>query len=146
MFRLPQLGDEMYADIDDDKAITAKDQINIGETEPNFFYGVALNLEYKKFHLDILGQGAHDFAAVGASNSDMKIGIHGYGDSFNYLLVGENQTDNRCCLPSKYAYERMWSPSNPNGTFPRAGASNLYLSDRSNSGWNYLLSKYRSFL
>ena len=43
-----QLGDEMYADIDDDKAITAKDQINIGETEPNFFYGVALNLEYKK--------------------------------------------------------------------------------------------------
>ena len=53
-----QLGDEMYADIDDDKAITAKDQINIGETEPNFFYGVALNLEYKKFHLDILRQGA----------------------------------------------------------------------------------------
>ena len=136
-----QLGDEMYADIDDDKAITAKDQINIGETEPNFFYGVALNLEYKKFHLDILGQGAHDFAAVGASNSDMKIGIHGYGDSFNYLLVGENQTDNRCCLPSKYAYERMWSPSNPNGTFPRAGASNLYLSDRSNSGWNYFIIK-----
>ena len=136
-----QLGDEMYADIDDDKAITAKDQINIGETEPNFFYGVALNLEYKKFHLDILGQGAHDFAAVGASNSDMKIGIHGYGDSFNYLLVGENQTDNRCCLPSKYAYERMWSPSNPNGTFPRAGASNLYLSDRSNSEWNYFIIK-----
>lgn len=60
---------------------------------------------------------------------------------FNYLLVGENQTDNRCCLPSKYAYERMWSPSNPNGTFPRAGASNLYLSDRSNSGWNYFIIK-----
>lgn len=135
------LGDEMYADTDGDGAITAKDEINIGETEPNFFYGTALNIQYKKFNLNILGQGAHDFAAVGSKNSNIGIGIHGYGDTFNYLLMGENQTDNRNYLPSKYAYERMWSPSNPNGTFPRAGASNVYLSDRTNSGWNYYVVK-----
>lgn len=44
-------------------------------------------------------------------------------------------------VPSKYAYERMWSPSNPNGTYPAAGASNTHESDRVNSGWYYFVLK-----
>ena len=135
------LGDEMYADTDGDNSITAKDAVNIGDTEPDFFYGLGLNIQYKKFHLDILGQGAHDFAAVGSNYSEMKVGIHGYGSGTNYLLTGENQTDNRQYLPSKYAYERMWSSENPNGTFPRAGASNVHGSSRTNSNWYYFVVK-----
>lgn len=134
------LGDEMYADTDGDKAITAKDVVNIGDTEPDFFYGIGLNLEYKKLRLDILGQGAHDYAAMGYNHSDVS-GLHGYGSSSNYLLAAENQTSNRQYIPSKYAYERMWSSTNPNGNFPRAGASNVYLSDRTNSGWYYFVIK-----
>jgi len=138
------LGDEMYANTDGDNAITAKDAVNIGDTEPDFFYGVGLNIEYKKFRLDILGQGAHDYAAVGsaaASDDKFKIGRNGYGSSTNYLLAAENQTDNRQYLPSKYAYERMWSPENPSGNYPRAGASNVYLSSRTNGNWYYFVVK-----
>lgn len=135
------LGDEMYADTDGDGSLTAKDVVNIGDTEPSFYYGAALNVQYKGWKLNILGQGAHDFAAVGSKDNDISIGLHGYGDTFNYLQTGENQTSNRCYLPSKYAYERMWSESNPNGTFPRAGASDVYLSDRTNSGWHYFIVK-----
>lgn len=138
------LGDEMYADTDGDNAITAKDAVNIGDTEPDFFYGVGLNLEYKKFRLDILGQGAHDYASVGygpGGSQGFDIGLHGYGSSFNHLMIGENQAENRQYIPSRYAYERMWSPSNPNGNFPRAGASNVYLSDRTNGSWYYFIIK-----
>jgi hypothetical protein len=35
----------------------------------------------------------------------------------------------------------MWSERNPNGTFPRAGAQGIYLSDRTNGGWNYFVLK-----
>ena len=35
----------------------------------------------------------------------------------------------------------MWSESNPNGTRPRIGAKNAYLSDRTNANWSYFLIK-----
>ena len=44
-------------------------------------------------------------------------------------------------MPSLYAYERMWSESNPSGTYPAPGASNVHESDRINSGWNYFVVK-----
>ena len=61
-----------------------------------------------------MGNGADDF--VGGSS---------------YLQISENQLNaSTIGVPSKYAYERMWSPSNPNGTYPAAGASNTHESDR----------------
>ena len=35
----------------------------------------------------------------------------------------------------------MWSEENPNGNFPRAGAKNTYLSNRTNGNWNYFILK-----
>lgn len=41
-----KLGDEMYKDLDGDNQITAKDQVNIGTTDPKLIYGVGLNVQY----------------------------------------------------------------------------------------------------
>lgn len=120
-----KMGDEMYKDLDGDNQITVKDQVNIGTTDPKLIYGVALNIQYKKWGISILGNGADDF--VGGSS---------------YLQISENQLNaSTIGVPSKYAYERMWSPSNPNGTYPAAGASNTHESDRVNSGWYYFVLK-----
>ena len=117
-----KLGDEMYKDLDGDGKISAMDEVNIGTTDPKLIYGVELNVRYKQFSLNVLGNGAHDFVG---------------GES--YLLIAENQTNGG--IPSKYAYERMWSTSNPNGTFPAPGASNTYMSDRTCANWNYFILK-----
>lgn len=120
-----KMGDEMYKDLDGDNQITVKDQVNIETTDPKLIYGIGLNVQYKKFGLSILGNGAHDF--VGGTS---------------YLQVSENQLNSGIPgVPSRYAYERMWSPSNPNGTYPAPGANNSHESDRINSGWYYFVLK-----
>ena len=35
----------------------------------------------------------------------------------------------------------MWSPENPDGDYPTAGAHDVYLSDRTNSNWKYFILK-----
>lgn len=122
-----ELGEEMYVDKNDDGSINSDDFVKIGSTEPKFFYGISTNLAYKNFTLDIYGQGARDLAAQ--------------DENTGYLTFGENQVQNRNYLPTQYAYDRMWSPENPNGSFPRAGAQEIYLSDRTNGGWNYFIVK-----
>jgi len=139
------LGEEMYVDYTDNKSIGTDDYICIGSPEPKFFYGFSTNLEYKNFSLEVYGQGAHDYASVaGIDNSafggtSLVIGYASATDS--YLMYGENQILNQNYQPSKYAYERMWSESNPDGTFPRAGAKDVYFSNRTSANWSYFILK-----
>ncbi|KAA0989142.1 SusC/RagA family TonB-linked outer membrane protein [Dyadobacter aurulentus] len=120
-----EIGAEMYVNKNGDKSINEDDYKMIGTQQPNFYYGITTNVEWKSFRLDILGQGATNIAST----------------STDYLLYGENQIQNRNYIPSKYAYDRMWSPENPGGTFPKAGAKEVYLSDRTNGGRNYFMVK-----
>jgi TonB-linked SusC/RagA family outer membrane protein len=139
------LGEEMYIDHTDNNSIGLDDYICIGSPEPKFFYGLSSNMSYKNFSLDIYGQGAHDYASVaGIDNSafghtSVSIGYASATDS--YLMYGENQILNQNYQPSKYAYDRMWSETNPNGTFPRAGAKDVYFSDRTSAHWSYFIVK-----
>jgi len=121
-----QMGEEMYVDKNDDKTINSSDYINIGSTMPDFYYGISTSLSYKHLTIDIYGQGATGIAS---------------NDDDNYMIYGENQIQNRNYLPTKYAYDRMWSESNINGSFPRAGAQEIYLSDRTNGNWKYFVVK-----
>lgn len=50
-------GDIKYADLDGDKAITAKDRTVIGNDVPYFTYGLDFSANYKGFDLSIQGQG-----------------------------------------------------------------------------------------
>ncbi|MFG4000750.1 SusC/RagA family TonB-linked outer membrane protein [Flavobacterium aquidurense] len=121
-----KLGEEMYVDKNGDKIINNDDYSNIGSTSPDFFYGVSTNLSYKNMTLDIYGQGATGLAS---------------DEDNNYMIFGENQIQNRNYIPTQYAYDRMWSPTNTNGNFPRAGAQEVYLSNRTNGDWNYFVIK-----
>jgi TonB-dependent starch-binding outer membrane protein SusC len=139
------LGEEMYVDVTGNGSIGTDDYICIGSPEPKFFYGLSANMSYKHFSLDIYGQGAHDYASVAGidnsafGNTSVSIGYASATDS--YLMYGENQILNQNYQPSKYAYDRMWSESNPNGTFPRAGAKDVYFSDRTSAHWSYFIMK-----
>ena len=138
------LGDEMYEDVDGDGSITIKDYKCIGSVEPRYFYGLSLQVDYKKFSLKAYGQGAWKYASItgaeNASTSGTKWSM-GYQDCSSYGLWAESNVRNVLGIPSRYAYERMWSESNPDGSFPRAGAKEVYLSDRTNGDWNYFVVK-----
>lgn len=119
-----KLGDEMYRDVDGDGKITVKDQVNIGTTDPKYFYGLGLDASYKHWNLNILGNGAYGFVS-----------------GTSYLVVAENQLEGAQGVPGRWAYERMWTPQNPNGTLPSPGANNIYMSDRICKNHHYFVVK-----
>jgi len=137
-----QLGDEMYEDIDGDGSISSNDYVCLGSVQPKYFYGLNLSMEYKGFGLSVYGQGGHKYASIAgaedyyANNSAWAMS---YANLTSYLLYGENQISNNVYIPTQYAYEHMWSPENPNGNYPTAGAHDVYLSDRTNANWRYFI-------
>lgn len=138
------VGSEMYEDVNNDGSINIEDYKCLGSVEPKFYYGINLGAEYKKFKLNIYGQGASKYAAiVGAEDNSVNGSAWaiGYSNLGSYMLYGENQILNNIYIPTQYAYNRMWSESNPNGTFPAAGAKGVYLSDRTNGDWRYFIIK-----
>jgi TonB-dependent starch-binding outer membrane protein SusC len=118
-----ELGSEWYVDQNGDGKVTSADYVNIGTTEPNFYYGLNTSISYHKLTLDVFAQGANNMATT----------YTGYGIIGDYQLQGRNYT------PSKYVLDRMWSPTNPDGTYSRAGAKQAQFSDRSNGGRNYFI-------
>ena len=138
-----KLGDEMYEDINQDGSITSSDYICIGSVQPKYFYGMNLNVSYKQIGLSIYGQGGYKYASItGAENNTNNTAwAMSYSNVGNYMLYGENQVNNLIYIPTQYAYDRMWSTSNTDGTYPAPGAHNTYLSDRTNGDWNYFILK-----
>ena len=141
-----QLGDEtgqkVMEDIDGDGSISSNDYVCLGSVQPKYFYGLNLSMEYKGFGLSVYGQGGHKYASIAgaedyyANNSAWAMS---YANLTSYLLYGENQISNNVYIPTQYAYEHMWSPENPNGNYPTAGAHDVYLSDRTNANWKYFI-------
>lgn len=138
------VGSEMYEDVNGDGSININDYTCLGSVEPKFYYGINLGAEYKKFKINIYGQGASKYASITGAEDISVNGTAwaiGYENIGNYMLYGENQLLNNVHIPTQYAYKRMWSEDNPNGTFPAAGAKGVYLSDRTNGGWRYFILK-----
>ena len=139
-----QLGDEMYEDIDKDGSISSDDYICLGSVQPKYFYGLNIGMEYKGFGISIYGQGGHKYASItGAEDyyTNNPAWAMSYANLTSYLLYGENQISNNVHIPTQYAYKHMWSPENPDGDYPTAGAHDVYLSDRTNSNWKYFILK-----
>ena len=53
------VGDAMYRDVNDDGVITSADRTEIGNAEPDFYYGINNTFSYKNFDLGILIQGSY---------------------------------------------------------------------------------------
>ncbi len=138
-----QLGDEMFADLDGNGTIDDDDFICYGSVEPKYYYGFNLGVQYKNFKLNVYGQGAFKYASIlGQENSkagDSSLNL-GYANVGSYLLYADNQIAGTNYIPSKSAYDDMWSESNPNGNHPRIGSVG-YLSDRTNADWHYFILK-----
>ncbi len=110
-------GDVKYKDINGDKILNWRDQVEIGKgTLPHWMGGVNLNLDYKNFDLQSLFQFGLGFT--------QKI----------VLLPGPNY--------SEFVYENRWTPenNNPDGLVSRLGgaASNNWNSDFNYKNSNYL--------
>lgn len=139
-----KLGDEMYADLDENGTISSADYICLGSVQPKYFYGLNLNASYKDLSVSVYGQGGLKYASIGGAENSSANGSAwalSYADVGSYMLYGENQVLNNVFIPTKYAYKRMWSTTNTNGNYPTAGAHGVYLSDRTNGNWNYFILK-----
>lgn len=139
-----KLGDEMYADLNEDGSISSADYICLGSIQPKYYYGLNIGVEYKKFGINIFGNGGFKYASIAGAEDFTASGSIwdlSYANMSSYLLYGENQILNNVYIPTQYAYKRMWSTSNPGGAFPTAGAHGVYLSDRTNGDWKYFMVK-----
>ena len=100
----PETGDPMFVDINGDNQITNDDMTDIGNAIPNITYGITLTAAYQGFDLTVFGTGA-------AGN---KI--------FNCINRPDYATSNKM---KEVMFDDRWTPTNTNGTKPRAGANDI---------------------
>ena len=100
----PETGNPQFADLDNSGDISDGDLTDIGNAIPNFTYGITLTAVYKGFDFTLFGSGA----------SGNKI--------FNCINRPDYQMVNKL---KEVFYDNRWTPENPNGTKPRAGAENM---------------------
>lgn len=115
------VGEIKYRDIDGDGAITAdRDRVIIGDTNPDFVYGVTNNFSWKNFNLSFMFQGTYGNDIFNGNLMDIKLGN-----------VGN--------IP-RFAYNTRWTAENAeNARWPKATAgytrdfklSNRYVEDGS---------------
>ena len=100
----PETGNPKFADLDNSGDISDGDLTDIGNAIPNFTYGITLTAAYKGFDFTLFGSGA----------SGNKI--------FNCINRPDYQMTNKL---KEVFYDDRWTPENPNGSKPRAGADNM---------------------
>lgn len=115
------VGEIKYRDLDGDGKITAEnDRCIIGDTNPDFIYGITNNLTWNNFTLSFMFQGTHGNDIFNGNLMDVKLGN-----------VGN--------IP-RFAYDSRWTPENAqNAEWPKATAgysrdfklSNRYVEDGS---------------
>ncbi len=108
-----QPGDLIYKDVNHDGQITYADEVRAGKSEiPFIVYGIIGGISWNNFDASVL------FA--------------GQADAVQYLLPDAGTVGN---FPSSWADNR-WSPSNPNGTYPRADdRSGTYYANYRSTFW-----------
>ncbi|WP_460542575.1 SusC/RagA family TonB-linked outer membrane protein [Echinicola sediminis] len=111
-------GDIKYVDQNGDGLINDKDRINLGDPFPHMNYSVTVNLKYKRWDFNFLGQG------VGKRTGRLN-GMEGYP-------IHVDGTNNNLGTPSQFYMDNRWTPENPESRFPRVWtgtSTNTYLSD-----------------
>ncbi|MDQ3536992.1 MAG: SusC/RagA family TonB-linked outer membrane protein, partial [Bacteroidota bacterium] len=93
------VGKFKYHDLDGDGAITSADQTFIGDPNPDFTYGVNLNLGYGNFDLTMFLQGVYG------------------NDIFNYMRYWTDFNTFQGNRSTRVLYD-SWTPSNPNASLP----------------------------
>ncbi|MEY8245656.1 TonB-dependent receptor [Heminiphilus faecis] len=92
---LAMVGEIKYRDLDGQPGITASDRTIIGDTNPDFVYGITNNLEWKNFTLSIFFQGSYGNDIFNGNLMDVQMG------NINNIPV--------------FAYNERWSKDNTSG-------------------------------
>lgn len=98
-------GDEKFKDIDGNSIIDADDKTIIGSSIPKFYYGASINLSYKNWGLNIIGQGVGEAQAYQS------------GYLLKFLKNGSNSSI------TQSAAENRWTFDNPSTTNRRVTKS-----------------------
>lgn len=108
------IGEIKYVDVNGDGAITTDDRVVIGDTNPDFIYGINLNGRWKNLSLGLFFQGSQ--------GNDIFNG--------NLTMIGMSSIGN----VTRDAYDTRWTPDNTeNAQWPRittAMTRDMKLSDR----------------
>jgi TonB-linked SusC/RagA family outer membrane protein len=110
----PKPGDIIYADLNGDGKVDAKDQTNLGSYFPGITYGFSFGANYKRFDLSTLWAGVADVkASIAGSRLAQPFGDYGSSPIVEQL--------------------NSWTTDNINAKFPRASF---------NSNYNYVQSSF----
>lgn len=116
------IGEIKYRNFDDDPSITSADRVIIGDTNPDFVYGITNNFEWKNFTLSFFFQGSQGNDIFNGNLMDIKMGNVG------------NIT--------REAYNTRWTEENAaNAQWPKAVSGyerNMLVSDRYVEDGSYL--------
>lgn len=109
------LGDLQYEDVNGDGVVDAKDQVALGNPNPDFTYSITNNFTYKNFDLSIFLNGSYGGKILNA---------------LNYQIAGlSGLYTNQLASSANY-----WTPSNSSSDIPAPkagiGNNNLVMSDR----------------
>lgn len=97
-------GDPTFYDLDESGDLNDGDLAYIGDAIPDFTYGITLTAGWKGFDLTVFGTGSQG------------------NDIFNCINRPDFAASNKL---REVFYDNRWTASNPNGSVPRAGATNM---------------------
>lgn len=100
----PATGDPTLYDLDESGDLNDGDLAYIGDAIPDFTYGITLTAGWKGFDLTVFGTGSQG------------------NDIFNCISRPDFAASNKM---KEVFYDNRWTASNPNGSVPRAGATNM---------------------
>ena len=99
-----ETGNPTFEDLDGDGKVSDGDLTYIGDAIPDFTYGITLTAAYKGIDLTVFGTGS-----VG-------------NKIYNCINRPDYAASNRL---KEVFYDNRWTVDNPNGTVPKAGASDM---------------------
>lgn len=100
----PATGDPTFYDLDESGDLNDGDLAYIGDAIPDFTYGITLTAGWKGLDLTVFGTGSQG------------------NDIFNCINRPDFAASNKM---KEVFYDNRWTASNPNGSVPRAGATNM---------------------
>lgn len=100
----PATGDPTFYDLDESGDLNDGDLAYIGDAIPDFTYGITLTAGWKGFDLTVFGTGSQG------------------NDIFNCISRPDFAASNKM---KEVFYDNRWTASNPNGSVPRVGATNM---------------------
>ena len=123
------IGEIKYRNFDDNPAITASDRVIIGDTNPDFVYGITNNFEWKNLTFSFFLQGSQGNDIFNGNLMDIKMGNAGNitTEAYNTRWTAENAANAK--WPKATAgYDRTWLISDryvENGSYLKLKTVNI---------------------